>query len=152
MIPRVNVLMLVVCFLLVSCGTTTQSEKSVFVMKKPIFQSKDGSDIVLQGPAPDGQKVKVIIPDGHGFASAKLLEFNTDEPLMVNVNKWLNKLFSTDAIEYVDTQWFVHPLINDDGNSFYMSEDDIHKANAQLNARGFKMNIFSSDRGLQFSK
>jgi hypothetical protein len=126
-------------------------KKKSITIHNPIVNSKDGSNVVLTGPAPDGQKAKLIIPNGHGFASAKLMAFDTNEPLTVNVNKWLNKLFKTNAKEYVDPKLYISPILTNDGN-FDMEADDIKMVNNQLRANGFNLKIFSSGRGLDFSE
>jgi len=152
MVCRICVAVSLISFLLVSCKTSPQQNNGpVFKLVNPTFTSPDGNDVVMNGPAPDGQKAKIIIPSGHGFVSAKLLVSDNDEPLTVNVNKWLNNLTKTNGVEYVDSSLRVAPVLTSLGE-FDMTHDDIIMVNELLETRGFDLKISSSENGLTYSR
>lgn len=144
--------MLIFCFFTVSCGTAPQQSGSPLTAKNVKLYSSDGSDfVVMTGPAPDGEMARIVVPSGQGFTSATLKAVDTDEPLKVSVNKWLNKVCETNAIEYVDSELQVSPVLNDIGK-FEMVPADISMVNEKLKTGGFNLKVFSSEEGLDCSK
>lgn len=159
MFKKSTILFLFLCFFLVSCGSNTnktgpvsQSGEQVFRLEKPLLTATDGSDFVeLTGPSPDGGKARVIVPSGKGFADAQVKQLDKDEPLFVNVNKWLSTLCGAGEINYVDPQLEVTPILRDQAE-FDMTDKDIVLVNNQIQDRGFDLLVTSSKTGLNCSK
>ena len=148
---RSCLILLIVCFLLGSCGGGDRHRGPVFVLKNPTFTSPDGSDITGKVPTPDGKTARFSFPSGKNFASATLKEVDTEKPLKVSVNKWINKLRQTNAVQYVDPDLQVTPVLDEQGQ-FDMTATDISMVNEQLKKRGFNLKVLSSEKGLDCSK
>lgn len=152
-------LFLFLCFSLVSCGPNTnktgpvaQSGGQVFRLEKPLLTATDGSDFVeLTGPAPDGGKARIIVPSGKGFAEAQVKKVDKNEPLFVDVNKWLNKLCKASGVNYVDPQLEVTPILRDQAE-FDMTAEDLALVNNQIKSRSLNVTVTSSKTGLNCSK
>lgn len=146
---RSCLIMLMVCFFLVACGGGHGGP--VYVLKNPTFTSPDGSDITGKVPTPDGRMARFRFPSGKNFASATLKEIDTEKPLKVSVNKWINKLRQTKNVKYVGSDLRVAPVLNEQG-LFDMTPADINMVNEQLKKRGLNLKVFSSEKGLDCSK
>ncbi len=127
-------------------------DKSQLYISNPILTSLDGKDIILTGgDAPDGQKIKLIVPSGKGLDSATILSEDSNEQLDINVNKWINKLMETSNTKYVDPNLQVTPILSGIGNCS-LAKQEVIMVNNQLKTNGFELSVFPSDQGLEVTR